>query len=165
MNMSIIEFLHWLCSGFNPITGEKLDDQDILRNRDVMTRLFNLELELRECEDISHKEAIIKLNLLPEFLNEIHIVEPYTTATTFCENIADATGLNMRDTRTKLLNYLKTRGYLDYSSAQRQATPLGQSIGICNLPVVAKSGKKYFNVQYSSYAQKFLINILDQILD
>lgn len=168
--MNNIDFLHWIAKGVNPYTGELFSNDDLLRDRNVMVRLFELETELREFKKKPDKLKVKKYNLSSEIIEAIQIVEPETTIAPFAANIASATALGKNFVLKKIREFLVAYNYLEYMPAsdnkpERRATELGERIGMFNKEITSQNGTTYSNVYYSVEAQKFLISKLAKILN
>lgn len=167
--MQNIEFLRNIAKGYNPFTGKKFSNDDILRNPDVVSRLYELIFELTEFKNKPNKEKIKAYNITPDILQTIQINTPNTTISYIAENVAKATGLGKSAVNTKIREYLIANGYLEviptYGENKKFATDLGKSVGITNVETISQLGTKYTNVHYSAEAQQFIISKLPEILN
>ena len=168
--MNQIEFLKWIAKGFNPYTGEKFSNEDILRNPDVVARLYELAIELSEFKNKPNRDKVKAYKVDAEIIQAIQIIEPETTISYVAANIAIATLLGKTMIMKKIREYLVANGYLEYlpegnDKSNKRATALGESIGIKNVQKTSQLGTVYTNVYYNVEAQKFIISKLPEILN
>ncbi len=163
--MNQIEFLKWIAKGYNPYTGEKFPDNDILRNPDVVARLYELAIELSEDKG---KRAMKKetLEIDPAVLPLIQVIEPETTISSISANIKEVTQIKRKVLNDRIREYLVECGYLmQYSENKYFAMAEGKQVGIYNKDKPAKDGSAYTNVYYNVEAQKFIISKLPEIFN
>lgn len=161
--MDNIDFLTWIAKGFNPYTGEKFSDNDLLQSPQVSSRLKELAEELSE--DRTEERLVGR--------NAIEIIYPYTTIQPFAKAISYAiyNALTIINIQTKILNYLLDEEKLEFryasSKSERMskfATEEGEKIGITNAIITDPYGKKEHKIYYSPAAQIYIIDRLPKIL-
>lgn len=166
--ISNIEFLKWIAKGFNPHTGEKFPNEDILRNPDVVARLFELVIELSEDKTAQPKAKEETVYIDPAVLPSIHIIEPETTISKISTNIKAVIPIKVA---SKVLNkgireYLVECGYLmRFSENKYLAMAEGKPVGIYNKDMPKQDGSAYTYVCYNVEAQKFIISKLPEIFN
>lgn len=163
--MNNIDFLKWIAKGYNPSSGEKFSDDDILRNPDIVARLFELVIELSEDNGKSAKKKET-INISPAALQSIKIIEPETTISGISANIREVTQLKRKFLNDKIRGYLVECGYLIQPAESKYfAMAEGASVGIFNKDKPSKDGSVHTNVYYNVEAQKFIISKLPEILN
>ncbi len=166
--MNNVNFLKWIAKGFNPYTGEKFPNDDILRTPDVVARLFELVIELSEdkAEQTNAEENTLYID--PAVLPLINVIEPETTISKISTNIKAVIPIKVarKVLSDRIRGYLVEYGYLvQYSENKYFAMAEGKQVGIYNKDVPAQDGSAHTNVYYNVEAQKFIISKLPEIFN
>ena len=160
--MDNIEFLTNIANGFNPYTGEKFSDSDMLLAPKVQERLIELIEELKK--DCEYEKS--------SYGKPIPIIAPSTTIQPFAKVISNAlyNAYTFSVIQSKILNYLLDDGKLyfdyEYETSDRMkkfATEEGKKIGITNEITIDPYGRKKHTVVYSVEAQEYIIDNLVKI--
>lgn len=165
--MDKFEILTWLARGFNPFTGEKCKDDEVLRNPDVVSALYEIILELGQ----PPKKQKKNFKYDPALGDLIKILEP-STIKPIAKNIEEVIGLGYTIIQKAIQEYLILNGLLeirpdinDSDKPKKFATSLGEGKGILNDTYSNQYGKTYHRVIYTIAAQKYIISQLSNILD
>lgn len=160
--MDNLDFLNAIANGFNPYTGEKFTEGDILLNPQVVARLYELCNELNA--DRTDEKVIRR--------NAIELCYPYTSIQPFAKAISNALYgvVKFGIIQNEILNFLTDDNKLEYRypypTSQRMvkyATKEGEQIGIINAEVESPYGKMQHKILYTPQAQCYIIDRLSDI--
>lgn len=168
-NFECVEFLKVIAKGFNPITGEKLSEVDILRACDVAGRLEDLARELEK--DYFAMSANVNSEISDDNakLRESIEVREGLTLSDIAKNISkvfNCNAIKIKNILTKFLieaGYLKKEYYLEQRRPTMIATEAGKEIGIENITIKYLSGNTSLRAVYSIKAQKFIFEFIPTI--
>lgn len=162
-----VEFLKIISKGFNPITGEKLSEADILRASDVSGRLEDLVRELEK--DYTYYLAFG--NSFNSDTDKNFEIEDNLTISRVAENINQVIPLGKTRITKRLTKFLIENGYLaeilqpNQKRPTKLATKKGEEIGISNVLRQYGNGNETLIAEYSISAQRFLYENLRIILN
>lgn len=172
-NFECIVFLKEIAKGFNPITGEKISEADILRSCDYVGRLEDLVRELEKdfhiMQSFSNSDKSQE-NSKP--LSERIEVKDGLTISQIAENINKELPLGKTKITKKITKFLLDEGYLEYEpnplqgkASRKIATKKGEAIGINSSLKNYSHGREYVIITYSLQAQKIIINHIPKIFN
>ena len=166
--MNNIEFLTCLAKGFNPFTGEKCQNNEVLRDPDIVAGIYDIILELKEN---GRKVSVKNFKYDPNLGPMISIIEPHTTIQFFAKEIEKVVSLGFTHIQKRIQEYLIENGLLEIkpdvyenNALRKFATTAGESHGIRNEVNTSNNGRTYHKVIYTPQAQKYIIELLDRIL-
>ena len=168
--MDKIEFLTRLAKGINPITGERCRDDEVLRNPDVVSGIYDIILDLQVSNVKKAKQKFIYDSRMAAL---IEVIEPNTTIMPFAKQIEKIISLGFTVIQRSISNYLLAEGMLEMRKAYAEdgesrnykyATSLGEQLGIINDFYSSPGGKQYHRILYNVNAQRYIIDNLGDIL-
>ena len=150
-------FLECLAKGFNPFTGEELENESVFNDVRVVRKLY----ELRDYLNESIEDA--KIKKLPFVLKTKEgIVDGPMNISAFIDKINE---INLEEnmkkfTRTAVMDWLYENEYLVQDDDKKRITEKGENAGIHVDHRVSMYGKEY---EVILYPEELLTHILDLI--
>ena len=160
--MDNLEFLTSISQGFNPYTGEKFADDDLLISLNVQTRILNLIEELKK--DSNYEKLSVR--------NPIRLIAPKTTIQPFAKSISNAiyNALTFGVIQNKIISFLLDNNFLYFeyeneldNKMTKFASEKGNKIGIFNGININPYGYKTHTIFYDIKAQEYIIDMLPKI--
>lgn len=150
-------FLECLAKGFNPFTGEELENESVFNDVRVVRKLY----ELRDYLNEAIEDA--KIKKLPFVLKTKEgIVDGPMNISAFIDKINE---INLEEnmkkfTRTAVMDWLFENEYLVQDDDKKRITEKGENAGIHVDHRVSMYGKEY---EVILYPEELLTHILDLI--
>ncbi len=150
-------FLECLAKGLNPFNGEKLENESIFNDVNMVRALY----EIRNFMDYEIKNKKTKKEPFT-LLRKEGIVDGPMNISTFVKKINEVnSGTKMKKFNRKvLINWLIQNDYLFLENGKKRITNKGKNSGIYVLHRVSNNGKAYDVI---TYPEKFLNYILELI--
>lgn len=164
-------YLDKLARGIDPITGREIGNDSVLNNVRISRCLFYVSGVLEQV--IANGGAIgekAPFTITREQMSGIPISDQPIRISEFAENISRAAGDPSRKKlkATDITNWLLAKGYLQKElgpdgKQRRVPTELGIRSGITGQLIQGQNGP-YVSVSYNAYAQRMILDHLEEML-
>lgn len=174
--MNNIEFLKTIANGFNPITGEAFDEDDLLREPEVSNRLLDLVQTLQEDEHITKQclqENYVYDSKIEKLIEHSEPSKFSTFATKISSAIKNNAGREIwhwSSVKSKIEKFLLFQGKIEKQvdpetrRSKYFATESGINFGISNEIEPEKSEFARHFLNFDTTVQEYLISNLPEIL-
>lgn len=174
--MNNLEFLTQIANGFNPITGEAFDENDILRKPEISKRLLDLVQTLQDDEKATKKDLqdnFVYDAQIEKLIECSEVAKLSKFATTIAWAIKQNTGRGVwhrSSIQSKIEKFLVLQGKIEriYNPELHKnryfATEKGLEFGITNELEPEKDEFSRHFLNFNEYVQKYIISNLPEIL-
>ena len=169
------KYLRNLASGRTPLDGEELEEENVLREPEVVKAL-ELSADLLGAYlrnggfNMVRPKRLRPFSMTNEAREKIEVSESPVGVMTLANNIAKVLPYDMKTVRyTNICNWLQYIGALEWvvletDARKRLATPLGETLGLKNVERTGRDGQKYRTTVYTEEAQRFILDNLEGIM-
>lgn len=175
------EYIDNMARGIDPITGELLEDDNVINNVKVSRCLFYVSNVLNDVIEENFKpyrKAKVKKKDLPPFYMTLEEISSFQTdsSATYISKFAESINTHIADeSRRKLTyrmiaNWLVTNGYLiervnSNGKMKRYPTAFGNEVGFYTEKRTSSKGDEYDVILIGKTAKQFIIQHINEIAE